>query len=424
LPELVPIKLGVVVLGRHDRGVEPDHVWWVVREERRDEGVGIHRPGFGDLLAAREEPLVGGNVVRELEAAGAEEHARPDDRVVELVVLADEVVLSDRLPSVPVRLPRVRTSGADCPLLRSGEIPRDGVEPDVETLRVVPVERYGHSPVEVAGDGRRVEALLEEVLRDAEGSRTPMLLMAQVLPELLLEPVELEIEVLRGPEFGRGAAKSTPRAPELTRLEGATAVVAFVTASVLEAAVRARADQVPVGKEPAVLRTVRPLGRPASDECRLEEPEEQFLDGLLVHDGVRVRVEVERETESLESVLVDRVVLFRDRKGSGLFLLGSDERRGAVHVGPRDHEDLVAAQPMEPGEDVSRKVGAGQVADMKRAVGVWPRDPDKNPCHSGPRGVPESASDLSVSRDSRNGPSRPRARPVHWLYSTRPSLAT
>src|SRR5208282_1887446 len=326
LPELVPIKLGVVVLGRHDRGVEPDHVRWVVREERRDEGVGIHRPGFGDLLAAREEPLVGGNVVRELEAAGAEEHARPDDRVVELVVLADEVVLSDRLPSVPVRLPRVRTSGADCPLLRSGEIPRDGVEPDVETLRVVPVERYGHSPVEVAGDGRRVEALLEEVLRDAEGSRTPMLLMAQVLPELLLEPVELEIEVLRGPEFGRGAAKSTPRAPELTRLEGATAVVAFVSASVLEAAVRARADQVPVGKEPAVLRTVRPLGRPASDESRLEEPEEQFLDGLLVHDGVRVRVEVERETESLESVLVDRVVLFRDRKGSGLFLLGSDER--------------------------------------------------------------------------------------------------
>ena len=92
-----------------------------------------------------------------------------------------------------------------------------------------------------------------------------------------------------------------------------------------------------------------------------------------MHDGVRVRVEVEREAKSLERVLVDRVGTVARSPGEW----SSPSRRGraseSVHVGPRDHEDFVAAQPMESCEDITGKVGAGEMSDVERAVRIRPR---------------------------------------------------
>jgi len=134
-----------------------------------------------------------------------------------------------------------------------------------------------------------VETLLEEVLRDAQGARAPVPLTAEVLGELPLKFVELEVEVLGGSELGGRSAERAFRASELTRLEGAAAAVALVAAGALEAAVRAGPDEVPVRQEAAVLRAVGPLGRPPGNEPRLEEVEEQLLDGPLVDEGVRAR---------------------------------------------------------------------------------------------------------------------------------------
>ena len=136
-----------------------------------------------------------------------------------------------------------RASGADRPLLRGGEVPRHRIEPDVEPLRVVPVERDRDPPVEVAGNRRRMEALLQEVLRNAQRARAPMPLVDEVLGELSLQLIELEVEVLGGPELGGRAAESALRASQLARLERTTTTVALVTAGVLEATVRAGADE-------------------------------------------------------------------------------------------------------------------------------------------------------------------------------------
>ena len=258
--------------------------------------------------------------------------AGPDDRVEELVVLADEVVLAYRLAGVPVGLPRVRAPGPDRPLLRGGEVAGHRIEPDVEPLRVVPVERDRDPPVEVAGDRRRVEPVLEEVLRDAQRARTPMPLAAEILGEPFLELVELEVEVFRGPELGGRPAEGALRAYELAWLQGPAAVVALVAAGLVETAVRAGAYEVPVRQEATVLGAVGSLSGPSRDEPGFKELEEQLLNGPLVDEGVRAREEVEREPEPLERLLVDRVVALGERCGRDPFFLGSHEGRRPVHV--------------------------------------------------------------------------------------------
>ncbi len=171
LVELVPVEVGIVVLRREGRRVESDHVGRVVREKTGDEGVPGFGPGLRYFFSAHEQPLVRWDIVREPQSAHADQDRWPDDRVVELVVLPDEVVLADGFPHIPEPSPRLRLAGADRPLLRGRQVAGQGVKPDVEPLRRVPVQREGNAPVEVARDRGGVQALLEKVLGDAQRAR-------------------------------------------------------------------------------------------------------------------------------------------------------------------------------------------------------------------------------------------------------------
>src|SRR6185437_4443541 len=52
--------------------------------------------------------------------------------------------------------------------------------------------------------------------------------------------------------------------------------------------------------------------------------------------------------------------------------------RRSVLVGPADHEDVVALQPVVPGEDVGGDAEAGDVTDVTWPVRVRPRDRDED----------------------------------------------
>ncbi len=155
-------------------------------------------------------------------------------------------------------------------------------------------------------------------------------------------------------ELGGRVAQGAPWIPELPCLERTPAPVALVPPGALEVAVRARPDEVSVGQEAAVLRTEGALVGPAGDESVLQQGEEDLLDGLLVDDRPSRRVAVEGEPEVFECVPVDLVIALGDFRGGLPLLLRRDEDRGSVHVGPGDHEDLVAPQSVEAGEDVGR----------------------------------------------------------------------
>ena len=72
------------------------------------------------------------------------------------------------------------------------------------------------------------------------------------------------------------------------------------------------------------------------------------------------------------------VVAVGDLLRRDALLLGADRDRGAVLVAAGDHQDVVAAQALEAGEDVGRDVHAGEVADVERAVDVRPGRADQD----------------------------------------------
>ena len=59
-------------------------------------------------------------------------------------------------------------------------------------------------------------------------------------------------------------------------------------------------------------------------------------------------------------------------------LLGAHGDRRAVLVGAGDHEHAVAGGAVVAGEDVGGQVGAGDLAEVQRAVGVRPGNADED----------------------------------------------
>src|SRR3990172_8048510 len=58
-------------------------------------------------------------------------------------------------------------------------------------------------------------------------------------------------------------------------------------------------------------------------------------------------------------------------------LLRPDRNWRAVLVGAGDHEDAVAGDAVVAGEDVGRQIGAGDLAQVQRSIGIRPGDADK-----------------------------------------------
>ncbi len=72
------------------------------------------------------------------------------------------------------------------------------------------------------------------------------------------------------------------------------------------------------------------------------------------------------------------VVALDDRGGLDALLLGLHRDRRAVGVGAADHQHVVAGHAVVAGEDVGRQVGAGDVAEVRQAVGVRPGHGDED----------------------------------------------
>ena len=59
-------------------------------------------------------------------------------------------------------------------------------------------------------------------------------------------------------------------------------------------------------------------------------------------------------------------------------VVGAHGDRRAVLVAAGDHEHVVADHAVVAGEDVGRQIGAGDVAEVQRAVRVGPGDGDED----------------------------------------------
>ena len=311
--------------------------------------------------------------------AVAEQRARPDHRVEDDVVLPHEVrVLGLRV--LPPLAPGIGRAAVLGPLDRRGEVADHRVEPDVDPLVVlilVALERDRHSPVEVARDRARLQ-LLDEVEREPPDVLPPVLLRLDPGRQLLLERGQVEKEVLRLLEDGCRPVDPRTRVDQVGGIELVAAVVALVAARALEAADRARALDVAIGKRVPGRGGERPERLLLDDVALAMERAKEVLGDAVVVGGRGPREEVVREPE-VAKIVADELAeplggLMRRLAGG----VRRDHDRRPVLVRPAHHEDVVAAHAVIAGERVRRDPEARHVADVAQAARIRPRDRNQN----------------------------------------------
>ena len=127
------------------------------------------------------------------------------------VVLADEVV-NPRVVRLPEVAPGVVVAVGPGPFDGRREVADHGLEPDVDALVVPAVERDGHAPVDIAGDGAVLEALAQHAFGEVEHVGAPeVLAVVEPFLERLLEGGEAEEVMLGGAQFGGRAGVAARR---------------------------------------------------------------------------------------------------------------------------------------------------------------------------------------------------------------------
>ena len=369
LLEVLPAEVVVLGLGGVGREHVAQHV--LLAREVLQVLVRPHGPAARgrDLVAFEVEELVGGNVVREDEAVAVGlQHRREHDAVEDDVVLADEVD-QPGVRRLPPLLPAVGQE-----LLRVGDVADRGVEPHVEDLALGALHGHGHAPVEVAGDGARLQAAVQPALDLAVDVGAPLLV---ALEDPFAEPglIVLEREVPVGGLLldGLGAAELALGVDQLLGAERAAAFLALVAVGAFIAALGAGAHDVAVRQELLRLGVVVLLALLRDELARVVEPAEELGGRLGVHLGRGAAIDVEMDAEPLERVLDDAVVAVHDVLRGAALLAGLDGDGHAVLVGAADIQDFPAAHAQVAHIDVCGYIDTGEVADVDRTVGVRQR---------------------------------------------------
>ena len=108
---------------------------------------------------------------------------------------------------------------------------------------------------------------------------------------------------------------------------------------------------------------------------------EHLLDHGVVVAGGRAGEQVIGQTEAGEVLHDDAVALVRELLGADPRLVGRHQDRGAVLIGAAHHQDVMAGHPHVATEDVRGHAESGDVADVARAVCIWPGDGRQDLAH-------------------------------------------
>ena len=382
--ELLPGEVRVLVLGP----VHGDEVAQGVRTEVAQEIADVdHVPArAGQLGAGHGQELRGddlGGQVQRPERGGraapialtvrTEQDAGPDHRVEGDVVLAHEVVrLGVRIGPEPP--PGVRVTRPLGPLDRRRQVADHGIEPHVDALhrcRLPVGQRDRHPPVEVTGD-RPGSQFGEQVLAELQHVGTPVGAGLQPLAEGPGQRRQVKEEVLGLDELRGLAVDPRPWVDQIDRIELPATVVALITPGAVVAAVRAGAFDVAVGQRASGRRADRtqlPLGGHVAVGMKGAE---ELLDDLAMVDRGGTRVEVVAAAQAGQVLGDHPVILVGGLLRRQPLLVGLHLDRGAVLIGSRHHQHVVAGHPHVAREDVRGNAETGDVADVPWTVGVRP----------------------------------------------------
>ena len=131
------------------------------------------------------------------------------------IVFADEIIDSS-LGVVPPLLPRIILSYVVRPLYAGRQVTYNRLEPDVQPLRLEPVQRDWDPPLDIAGDGSATQTCLHIVAGEIDHIRSPVLFsLPQVSGNLLLQTGQVQKEMFRLLLHWCAAIYPAARAPQL-----------------------------------------------------------------------------------------------------------------------------------------------------------------------------------------------------------------
>ena len=325
--------------------------------------------GSGYLIPFEIQELVGRHVLRKDETiAVGLQHGREDYAVEHYIVFADEVhqlgvrALPPLLPIVGKKLHGI------------GDITDGSVEPYIEHLAFGSFDGHGNAPVEVAGNGTRLQAPVQPALDLAINVGTPLLVALQyplAKPGLIVLQGEIPVGGLL--LYGFRSAQLGMRIDEFLGAEGGAAFLALVPVGILVAALGAGANNVSVGEEGLGFGVIVLLALLGYELALVVELAEELGGILGVYLGRSASVDVEIDSESLETVGYDLMVLVYYILGSAALLAGLDGDRHAVLVAAAHIQHILSAETQVPYINVRRHIHSGKMPDMHGAVRIRQR---------------------------------------------------
>ncbi len=265
------------------------------------------------------------------------------------------------------------------PLLACRQIADDRVVPDIDALAGAEVvNREFDTPVEITGDRSVEQALLiDPAPHEIQNVGTPVGLVGEVGTDLGREIGIAEVEVFGLSQHRGGLGKLRPRVDQVGGIERAAALVALITASVVIGTVRTGALDVAIGQKALDVGIEELL-----TGALVDVPVVQLLQEHLLGDPSVVRragggVVVPADAECLPLAKEFLVIAVGDVLGRHTLVVGTNRDRGSMHVGPADHQDLVAHQTLVASEDVGGEVRARDVPQMPRTRGIGPCNSDE-----------------------------------------------
>ena len=229
-----------------------------------------------------------------------------EDHTVEgHVVLAQELPQLHILRVAPPLLPLVCVVGSDRGVADAS------LEPHVENLVLVSLQRDGNTPLQVSGDTTVLQALLQPGLGDNAGVPGPVtLLNSGVSPflDLRLELVEQDVDVFRLAADGGSAVKLAAGVDEIKGIKEVTALVTLVSTGIVVVAAGAFTLHEAISQERSVLLAEGLFGGALSEEAVLVQALEDRLGdlGVLLCRGATEVIEA--DVEPFVDILVDLVV--------------------------------------------------------------------------------------------------------------------
>ena len=351
--------------------------------------------GRRELLAFHGHELRSHNLLRHVQRAKltcfaalgsltviAEHFGRPDLGVERDVVFAHKVVArSFRI--VPPCAPRFRIALAASPFDGCRQVADHSVEPHVQLLvRIVDPagNRNGNAPVDVTRDGTWLD-LLEQTDGEVNDVGTPTFAGLQPCEIGFGERRQVEEEVFgflktRGfaVDLGNGVEK-------LVWVEFVAAGVALVAAGAVCTADRAGAFDVTIRQGAASGRRDGDLLGALVDVAVGKALLEQFLHHLLVVAGGSAREQVIAQAKIAQILGDHTVVTVGELLCADAFLVGFHQNRGAVLVGARHHQHVIALHALVARVHVGGHAEAGDVTDMTGAVSIRPSNIHQNMTH-------------------------------------------